>query len=101
MQSLCDHDLPSLADEFTRLGILAVHAPNVLRTFYQTAGEPDLDYTSISKAAVAWLDEHRPFLCSTIDRRTTSADGTTKLLVRYPDGAAVECVLMPTRRADR
>src|SRR5437879_2753235 len=43
MPSLCDHDLSSLAAEFTGLGIPAIHARKVLRAFYESAGDPNLD----------------------------------------------------------
>ena len=97
MPSLCDHDLASLAAEFDRLGLSAVHARAVLRSFYASAAGPaELTVRKVGKGVVGWLADHGPLVASVVDRTTTSGDGTTKLLVRYPDGAAVECVLMPT-----
>src|SRR6478752_109535 len=101
MPSFCNYDRSSFRDQFTRLGIPTIHAGKILRNFYQNAGEVDLTIEDIGRAALNWLATQRPLLMSTIDRRTTSGDGTTKLLIRFPDAAAVECVLMPTRRADR
>lgn len=101
MPLLADYDLASLAAELSRLGLPAVHARRVLREFYAGAGEPvGLDIAAVGKGVVAWLTAS-PLLSSVVDRRTVSLDGTTKLLVRFPDGAAVECVLMPTERPDR
>jgi 23S rRNA (adenine2503-C2)-methyltransferase len=103
MPSLCDHDPASLAAEFARLGLPTSHARTVLRAFYATAGDPAdrLTVRTVGKGVTAWLAERSPLVASVVDRATASADGTTKLLVRYPDGAAVECVLMPTHFAGR
>ena len=102
MPSLCDHDVPSLAAEFARLGLPAVHARRVLREFYRSAARPAaLDVPTVGKGVVAWLAAAAPLVTSVVDCQTASADGTTKLLVRYPQGGAVECVLMPTERPDR
>jgi 23S rRNA (adenine2503-C2)-methyltransferase len=102
MPSLCDHDTATLAAEFSRLGLPAVHARAVLRSFYAAAGDPaDLTTRKVGKGVTGWLADHGPLLASAVDRTTASGDGTTKLLVRYPDGAAVECVLMPTHLPGR
>ena len=101
MPFLADHDIASLSAEFSRLVVPPVHARKVLREFYATAGEPtSLDVAAVGKGVVGWLAAS-PLVSSVVDRRTVSLDGTTKLLVRLPDGAAVECVLMPTERPDR
>ncbi|QOV88828.1 23S rRNA (adenine(2503)-C(2))-methyltransferase RlmN [Humisphaera borealis] len=101
MPLLADHDLASLAAEFTRLGLPSVHARKVLREFYASAGNPtSLNTATVGKGVVAWLAAS-PLVSSVVDRRSVSLDGTTKLLVRLADGAAVECVLMPTERPDR
>src|SRR3954464_12500901 len=101
MPFLCNHDIVSLSAEFARMGIPAVHARKVLRTFYADAGTVLLDEAAVGKGVLRWLNAPSPLVASVVDRKTVSADGTSKLLVRYPDGAAVECVLMPTHRADR
>ena len=95
MPSLCTYDIASLAAEFSARGLPAVHARKVLRAFY-TNSLSSLDIRAIGKGGVRWLENNGPPVVSIIDRRVVSADGTLKLLVRYPDGAAVECVLMPT-----
>lgn len=41
------------------------------------------------------LDEEAPILRGRQERALRAADGTVKILVRYPDGAAVEAVGMP------
>lgn len=100
MPLLCNYDISSLEAEFNRLGLPAVHARKVLRTFYAEAGSVPLGMADVGKGVVNFLAQGE-LLRSHVDRRTVSGDGTTKLLVQYPDGAAVECVLMPTRRDDR
>jgi len=49
----------------------------------------------------AWVERRFDGLGSHVRTRTKSADGTIKLLVAFPDGAAVESVLMPGYRPDR
>jgi 23S rRNA (adenine2503-C2)-methyltransferase len=101
MPFLCDYDMGSLSAEFARVGIPAVHARKVLRAFYAETGSVSLDEAAVGKGVVRWVGAASSLVASIVDRTTVSSDGTTKLLIRYPDGAAVECVLMPTHRADR
>ncbi|HEX8914276.1 MAG TPA: hypothetical protein VF796_18155, partial [Humisphaera sp.] len=101
MPSLCDHDVPSLEAALAAAGAAPSHARKVLRAFYAAGGEPALDVATVGKPVLRWLDASRPLVASTVLRKTVAADGTTKLLVGYPAGGSVECVLMPTHRADR
>jgi len=101
MPNLADYDVSSLAAEFSRIGLPSVHARKVLREFYASSGQPQgLDVAAVGKAVSQWLGSSS-LIGSLVERKSLSLDGTSKLLVRYTDGAAVECVLMPTERPDR
>lgn len=51
--------------------------------------------TNLSKPLRKTFAEHWSILTSTEVRRQESTDGTTKLLLRWSDGATSECVLIP------
>ena len=78
-------------------GFKASHAPRVLREMFgvntakqiMPAGLNERLRTAFSMEAAALM------------RRQVSEDGTTKLLLRLPDGRTVESVLMPDYRDDR
>ncbi|MCZ6599154.1 MAG: 23S rRNA (adenine(2503)-C(2))-methyltransferase RlmN [Planctomycetota bacterium] len=63
-----------------------------------------LDYAEMS-ALPAGLRElltaELPILTAVEESRSVAQDGTTKLLLRYPDGATVETVHIPSRRPKR
>jgi hypothetical protein len=81
MPSLCDHDHASLAAEFVRLGLPAVHARAVLRSFYAAGGgAADLTSRKVGKGVAAGSLPNPPPRLGR--RRTHACDGTTKLLVR-------------------
>ena len=63
-----------------------------------------LDYaemSSLSKKLREQLPERMPLLTGVEVASKETRDGTTKLLVRFPDKATVETVHMPSRRAGR
>jgi 23S rRNA (adenine2503-C2)-methyltransferase len=99
--SFVDFDLPSLADALERGGFKPSHAGPLLRAFYAGAGEIDFSKLKVGPRVEAWVRREIPFRRSMVRTRVESADGTTKFLVAFPDGGAVETVLMPGYRPDR
>ena len=78
-------------------GFKATHAPRVLREMFGV--------NTAKQIMPAGLDEklHAAFAkeAAALVRRQLSEDGTTKLLLRLPDGRTVESVLLPDYRDDR
>jgi 23S rRNA (adenine2503-C2)-methyltransferase len=101
MPSLADYDPVALESLLRGWGHNPVHAKRLLRAFYDGCGVVDLDALPLP---VALRERFRadPVGCRTSVAATrTAGDGTAKLLVSLPDGAAVESVLMPGFRPDR
>ncbi|HEY2584797.1 MAG TPA: 23S rRNA (adenine(2503)-C(2))-methyltransferase RlmN [Tepidisphaeraceae bacterium] len=96
-----DLDVPSLAAALKRGGFNPSHAGSLMRAFYAGAGEIDFSQSKVGPRIEAWIRREIPFRRSTVRTRVQSADGTTKFLVAFPDGGAVETVLMPGYRPDR
>jgi 23S rRNA (adenine2503-C2)-methyltransferase len=96
-----DLDVASLSDALARSGLNPSHASSLLRAFYASAGEVDFSLLNVGPRVEAWVRREIPFRRSSIRTRVQSADGTSKFLVAFPDGGAVETVLMPGYRPDR
>jgi 23S rRNA (adenine2503-C2)-methyltransferase len=78
-----EHDLPAYRNK------------QVFEWVYRK-GAADFDaMTNLSKPLREMLAEHWAIFTSRILRRQDSKDGTTKLLLEWPDGATSECVLIP------
>jgi 23S rRNA (adenine2503-C2)-methyltransferase len=97
--------------------VAAVHVPGVLqgelRTWLMQAGQPPYradqilqwvfekdaarfeQMTNLPKGLRAWLVEHAAIYRATVTRQALSSDGTRKLLLTWPDGAAIETVWIP------
>ena len=104
MLSLVDHDPQSLSRLMLGAGHRPIHAGRILRAFYEADGRPDLSRLPLAKPLRRWLDDELADEASAAPRlldRRVAADGTTKLLLGFPGGGAVETVLMPTHRPDR
>jgi 23S rRNA (adenine2503-C2)-methyltransferase len=101
MLALSEFDLPKLQSQLVDWGFLPAHARRLLREFYQTAGQFDLDDLQIGKALCARLRGEVAIVPSRIISRHRSADGTIKLLMKLDRGGTVETVLMPAYRPDR
>lgn len=91
----------SLAHALEQAGFVGSHAVPLLCSFYAGAGEVDFSELNVGPRVEAWLRREIPLRCSHLRHLVRSADGTTKLLVGFPDGGAVEAVLMPGFRPDR
>jgi 23S rRNA (adenine2503-C2)-methyltransferase len=101
MRPLTDHDVSSLAADLSAGGFKPSHARRVLREFYGANGRPSFRAEQVGAALRDWLREAVPRRLGQIAHRSTSADGTTKLLLSFTAGGAAECVLMPAHRPDR
>jgi 23S rRNA (adenine2503-C2)-methyltransferase len=99
--ALADLDPETLDRQFVDWGYPSGHAARVLRAFY--TGNPRLDTPSarLPKGLDERLRAAFPDRAALPVVRQVAGDGTTKLLLRLPDGRTVESVLMPDFRPDR
>ncbi|MCH8967175.1 MAG: 23S rRNA (adenine(2503)-C(2))-methyltransferase RlmN [Planctomycetes bacterium] len=70
-------------------------AGQVLEWVYRRGVASYEEMTNLPTTLRARLSVEVPLYTSTIDRKLVSSDGTVKLLIRWPDGARSECVLIP------
>jgi 23S rRNA (adenine2503-C2)-methyltransferase len=101
MPAFADLDRPQLEAQLREGGFVPSHAVSLLREFYNGAGEINFAGLNVGPRVEGWVRREIPLRRSLIRGRTQSADGTTKLLIGFPNGGAVETVLMPGYRADR
>jgi 23S rRNA (adenine2503-C2)-methyltransferase len=101
MPSLSDHDLTNLRALLVSWNFKPSHATTILRAYYERGGEPDLGSTRIGNELSKRLEAELPAMRSRVLKRHVAADGTTKLLIGFDRGGAVEAVLMPAYRPDR
>src|SRR5947208_716082 len=103
-RALSDFDPTSLAALLVEWGHNPVHARRILHAYHVNCGALHAHELvrmsvplSLRERIVAEINERQ----SHVANRHDSADGTTKLLLRFANGGAVETVLMPSHRADR
>jgi 23S rRNA (adenine2503-C2)-methyltransferase len=101
MPALTDFDVASLGEELARAGCTASHAGKLLRNFYDNHGGLDFTQLQVGKRAQALFPAILQERQSSVVSRHISADGTTRFLIGFTGGGAVESVLMPGYRADR
>jgi 23S rRNA (adenine2503-C2)-methyltransferase len=101
MNTLAGYDILGLESTLIRAGFPSCHAGPLLRAFHRGAGEIDFSLLNVGPRVESWLRQEFPSLEKTLGARIQSVDGTTKLLIGFPDGSAVESVLMPSHRPDR
>jgi len=70
-------------------------ADQILQWVYERGARSFDEMTNLSKALRARLAEEAVVYASQVERHDVSKDGTYKLLLRWPDGAASECVMIP------
>lgn len=70
-------------------------AKQLLEGIYTQGHRTYESLSTLPKALRGRLAKDLPLLTSTIVQRQESPDGTTKLLLRWADGATSECVLIP------
>lgn len=96
--ALTDFDIPSLEAYLVRRGFRPAHASTLLKALYRGNGSIDLGSLSLGKQMIARLADDLPIRSSRLITKHVSGDGTTKLLVGFADGNAVETVLMSSHR---
>lgn len=95
MPALTDHDLDSLAAEFTAAGLRPVHAKTLLKQFYRGHGSLNLAPLRLGRVVENHVRQNLSLRQSQVLRRSDSADGTVKLLLGFTRGGSAETVLMP------
>lgn len=100
-RTLTDFSLPELEQQFAAWGAKPSHAARVLRGFYRDGNLAHAGDLSLPDGLRRRVEEELPARSSALAVRQVAADGTTKLLLRLPDGRSVETVLMPDFRPER
>lgn len=101
MPALTDLDIPAFGAWLADRGLNRSHALRILRAFYRDGGRVDLAGLRVGRAVERALAAELPLRQSRIAGRSDASDGTSKLLVSFDRGGAVEAVLMPSHRPDR
>lgn len=101
MASIADYTLEELQADLTAWGYKSSHALPLLRRYYEGASERPWAELKLPQGLSERLLAKAPFFASSIAARQVAEDGTTKLLLRFADGQAVESVMMPDFREDR
>ena len=95
---LLDMTPDALATALAEMGEPKYRAKQILQWVYERGASTWEEMTNLSKALRERLVEHFEIYTSDVVRRAASNDGTVKLLLRWPDGATSECVMIPTDR---
>lgn len=97
---LLDLDRDALSSLFEKKGAPSFRVQQLLQWVYERGVTSFEQMTNLSKAMREELAAEFDLFQSEIIRRAASGDGTIKLLLRWPDGATSECVMIPseTRR---
>ncbi len=92
---LCDHTPESLGEWLSANGQPGYRASQVLRWLYVDGAASYEQMSNLPKTLRGRLASEFPPYRSTVVRSQESSDGTIKRLLRWPDGATSECVLIP------
>jgi 23S rRNA (adenine2503-C2)-methyltransferase len=85
-----------LAEHLREIGEPSYRAKQIVQWIYERDVTDWAGMTNLSKLLRDKLAERFDILSGEIIRRAASIDGTVKLLIRWPDGATSECVMIPT-----
>jgi len=97
-ESLLGYTRSELRARFAEVGLQAYRADQVLRWIY-ARGVVDLGRMSdVGAKTRALLEDRFETRSLEVDRIASSTDGTRKLRLRTPDGAAIESVIIPDGR---
>jgi 23S rRNA (adenine2503-C2)-methyltransferase len=96
--ALTEFDIRTLEAWLAERGFRPIHARTLLKGVYQGKGQQDMGWGGVGKQLFLRVDRELPFRSSRLITKHASGDGTTKLLVGFADGNAVETVLMPSHR---
>jgi len=99
--ALTDVDVESLADRLRAAGCVPSHARRLLRNYYDNSGAVDWQSIDVGKHVRSLFENAIAQRQSQLLTRHVSSDGTSKLLIQFAAGGAVESVLMPSYRPDR
>lgn len=94
-------DTPMLESLLVSLGYPPAHARPILRAWYASAGRLDSVADRLGPKLTRLLGERVAPMSSRVARLQPAADGTAKLLIEFPDQAAVEAVYMPCYKPGR
>ncbi|MEP0844686.1 MAG: 23S rRNA (adenine(2503)-C(2))-methyltransferase RlmN [Phycisphaerae bacterium] len=97
-QHLLGVTLEGFAAWLGQRGQPAYRARQVLEWVYRKAAENFEVMSNLPKPLRQELADHWEIYAGRVARRQDSTDGTTKLLLAWPDGADSECVLIPEER---
>src|SRR5256885_2845267 len=95
MQLLAAHDVESLAKQFADWEFKPLQAAKLLRAFYEGDGDVNWQELHLGKQLQAKIEAEIKLLSSRLLTTHTSVDGTSKFLLGFGRGGAVETVLMP------
>ncbi len=93
--SIFDLTNETLAQRLSELQQPSYRAKQILEWLYVHGVDSYDDMTNLSKPLRTTLTKELPIFNSEIVAEQESQDGTIKLLLRWPDGATSECVLIP------
>lgn len=100
--TLTELDAATLAERLAGWGYPRTHAVRLLREFYRTGSWSEGPSSARWPAGLLErLEAELTARSTSVARRETAEDGTTKFLLRLRDGHSVESVLMPDLRPDR
>lgn len=88
---------PAIEDVFARLGHARFRGRQVADWVYRRGATSFAEMTDLPLALRQALPEAVDLGIPEIVQSVSDADGTTKYLLRFPDGATVECVRLPYR----
>ncbi|RMH02341.1 MAG: 23S rRNA (adenine(2503)-C(2))-methyltransferase RlmN [Planctomycetota bacterium] len=93
-------DLPLAAwpDWFAARGGRPFHGRSAARWLFRRGARSWEEMSDLPAGLRRRLAAAGPPLTSVVEREAAAGDGARKLLLRFPDGAAVECVWMPGSR---
>jgi 23S rRNA (adenine2503-C2)-methyltransferase len=93
---LLDWTPDELANWFTQRGEKSFRAKQVFEWVYARGATDFEQMTNLSKSLREMLRASLLLYASEVVRRAASSDGTVKSLLRWPDGATSECVMIPS-----
>ncbi|HPF39913.1 MAG TPA: 23S rRNA (adenine(2503)-C(2))-methyltransferase RlmN [Phycisphaerae bacterium] len=98
-QHLLDLTPDDLAVALKEMGEPGYRAKQILQWVYERNASSWDEMTNLSKPLRERMAERFTIFSSEVVRRAASTDGTVKLLLRWPDGATSECVMIPTEKS--
>lgn len=94
MMHLLDHSPAQIAAWIAEQGLPKYRAGQLLRWVYDKRAQDFAAMSDLPAAVRAKLAEHFRLWTSQVVAHKQSADGTEKLLLEWPDGQRIECVLI-------